>query len=144
VFALLAGKLDSNPHLIIPTIVLTFVSLVTLIISIRVTRPSISSGIFTKDDIEKKKVNLLFFGNFYKMNLNDFSMGMNAMMDDKEFLYGSMIKDFYYLGQVLGAKYKLLRLAYTVFMYGITASAIIFILFIWLYPNMPNVDNFIE
>ena len=71
-------------------------------------------------------------------------MGMNAMMDDKEFLYGSMIKDFYYLGQVLGAKYKLLRLAYTVFMYGITASAIIFILFIWLYPNMPNVDNFIE
>ena len=48
VFTILARKLDTNPHLIIPTIVLTIVSLVTLIMAVRVTRPSISSGLFTE------------------------------------------------------------------------------------------------
>lgn len=144
IFTVLAGKLDANPHLIIPTLVLTIVSLVTLIISIRVTRPSISSGVFTKDDIKNKTTNLLFFGNFYRMNLEDFNWGMQEMMNDKDFLYGSMIKDFYYLGQVLGEKYKLLRLAYTFFIYGITASAILFTLFIWLYPSNTAVENLIE
>ena len=132
VFTILAGKLDTNPHLIVPTIVLTIVSLVTLVIAVRVTRPTISSGLFSESDIKERKANLLFFGNFYKMNLKDFTWGMEEMMEDKDFLYGSMIKDFYFLGQVLGKKYKLLRLCYTIFMYGITLAALLFGLFIWL------------
>lgn len=144
VFTILARKLDTNPHLIIPTIVLTIVSLVTLIMAVKVTRPTISSGLFSEKDIKEKKTNLLFFGNFYKMNLKDFTWGMEEMMEDKDFLYGSMIKDFYYLGQVLGKKYKLLRLCYTVFMYGITIAAVLFGLFIWLYPNSTDLNNLIE
>jgi len=144
IFTILAGKLDNNPHLIVPTIVLTLVCLVTLVIAVRVTRPSISSGLFTKEDIQKKNTNLLFFGNFYQMNIKDFTWGMNEMMEDKDYLYGSMIKDFYFLGQVLGKKYKLLRWCYTSYMYGITLSAILFILFIWLYPNTAELNNLIE
>ncbi len=144
VFTILARKLDSNPHLIIPTIVLTIVSLVTLIMAVKVTRPTISSGLFSEKDIKEKKTNLLFFGNFYKMNLKDFTWGMEEMMEDKDFLYGSMIKDFYYLGQVLGKKYKLLRLCYTIFMYGITLAAILFGLFIWLNPSSTDLNNLIE
>jgi predicted metal-dependent HD superfamily phosphohydrolase len=144
VFTILARKLDTNPHLIIPTIVLTIVSLVTLIMAVRVTRPSISAGLFTKDDIKNKNTNLLFFGNFYKMNLKDFTWGMNEMMEDKDFLYGSMIKDFYYLGQVLGQKYKLLRISYTIFMYGITLASILFAIFVWLNPNPTDLNNIID
>ena len=144
IFTILAGKLNANPHLIVPTIVLTIVSLVTLVIAVRVTRPSISSGLFTKEDIQKKNTNLLFFGNFYQMNIKDFTWGMNEMMEDKDYLYGSMIKDFYFLGQVLGKKYKLLRWCYTSYMYGITLSAILFTLFIWLYPNTAELNNLIE
>ena len=144
VFTILARKLDSNPHLIIPTIVLTMVSLVTLILAVRVTRPSVSSGIFTKEDIQNKDANLLFFGNFFKMNLKDFSWGMMEMMNDRDFLYGSMIKDFYFLGQVLGRKYKLLRLCYTIFMYGITLAALLFAYYIWMNPNMTDLNNLIE
>lgn len=144
VFTILVRKLDTNPQLIVPTIALTIVSLVTLILAVRVTRPSISSGVFTKDDIKNKKANLLFFGNFYKMNLNDFTWGMHEMMEDRDFLYGSMIKDFYYLGQVLGTKYKLLRLCYTIFMYGITISALLFALFVWLFPNPTDINNLID
>ncbi len=144
VFTILIRKLDTNPQLIVPTIVLTLVSLITLIMAVKVTRPSISSGLFTKDDIKNKKVNLLFFGNFYKMNLKDFTWGMQEMMEDKNFLYESMIKDFYYLGQVLGKKYKLLRLCYTVFMYGITLSAILFALSVWMFPDSAGINNLIN
>jgi len=91
-----------------------------------VTRPKITDGKFTKDDILNKKTNLLFFGNFFKMDLPDFAWGMKEMMEDKEYLYGSMVKDFYFLGQVLGRKYKYLRICYTIFMFGLIISVIAF------------------
>ncbi len=134
IIAVLARKLDSNPHLIIPTALITLVSLTTLVIATIVTRPKITSGTFTKEDIEKKKVNLLFFGNFFNMDLKNFEWGMREMINDKDYLYGNMIKDFYYLGQVLGYKYKYLRLCYNVFMYGLIISIIAFTIAIMSYP----------
>lgn len=135
IIAILARKLDTNPHLIIPTAIITLVSLSTLVIATIVTRPKITSGIFTKEDIERKKANLLFFGNFFNMDLKNFEWGMREMISDKDYLYGSMIKDFYYLGQVLGHKYKYLRVCYNVFMYGLIISVIAFTIAIFLYPE---------
>lgn len=132
--SILIRKLDSNPHLIIPTALLVTTSLITLVYAILVTRPKVSSGTFTIEDIKSKKTNLLFFGNFYKMSINDFSWGMKEMMNDKDYLYDSMIKDFYYLGQVLGLKYKHLRLCYTIFMYGMIISVIAFVIAFITYP----------
>lgn len=142
---LLARKLDSNPHLVIPTIVLSASSLATLIYAILATRPKVTEGIFTKEDIKNKRTNLLFFGNFHNMNLEDFTWGMNEMMDDRDYLYGSMIKDFYFLGQVLGKKYQLLRICYNIFMYGMVLSIVLFIIFILLYPEgATNMNNILE
>ncbi|HMS64274.1 MAG TPA: DUF5706 domain-containing protein [Ignavibacteria bacterium] len=128
-------KFDSNPELVIPTLILVTVSLVCIIYAVLVTRPKITIGKFTKDDILNKRTNLLFFGNFHKMDLKDFEWGMNQMMNDKEFLYGSMIKDFYFLGQVLGRKYKYLRICYTIFMFGLIASVIAFIIAFLITPS---------
>lgn len=139
-FALLASKLDKNPHLIIPTFIMILVSLVTLIFAIIVTRPKISSGTFTKEDIHNKKANLLFFGNFYLMNLSDFSWGMKEMIGNKDYLYDSMIKDFYYLGQVLGHKYRFLRICYSIFIYGLIISVIAFVIAI-LSSSTPTILN---
>jgi len=137
---ILARKLDTNPHLIIPTLSLSLVSLTTLIFAILVTRPKITSGTFTKEDIENKRANLLFFGNFYNMNLENFTWGMLEMMNDKDYLYGSMIKDFYFLGQVLGKKYKNLRICYSIFMYGFIISILLFVVFIALNPGGTQID----
>ncbi len=142
--AVMARKLDSNPQLIIPTAILALVSLVTLIFAIMVTRPKITSGTFTHDDIKEKRVNLLFFGNFFNMNLKDFEWGMTEMMGDKDFLYGSMIKDFYYLGQVLGQKYRYLRICYNIFMYGLIISILAFAIAVFLYPGGTNLGPLIE
>jgi len=125
--SLLLRKLEDNPHLVVPTILLLVVCVVTMVFSILATRPSLPKGVFTEEDIDNKKVNLLFFGNFFKMSYDDYSRGMNKMMDDREFLYGSLTRDVYSQGIVLGHKYRLLRIAYNIFMYGVVASVIAFV-----------------
>ena len=135
IVSIMIRKLDTNPHLIIPTAMLTLTSLVTLVYAILVTRPKVTRGIFTEEDIKEKKANLLFFGNFHKMSLKDFTWGMKEMMKDKEFLYDNMIMDFYYLGQVLGQKYQKLRICYTFFMYGLIISVLAFAIAFIMYPG---------
>jgi hypothetical protein len=123
-------KLDnpSNAHLIIPTIILIISSVIAITFAILATRPSITLGSFTRNEVSEKKVNLLFFGNFYKMPYEDYNWAMNQLMKDKEYLYDSMIKDLYHLGIVLEKKYRLLRMAYTIFMFGIIFSVTAFLI----------------
>ncbi|WP_432671890.1 Pycsar system effector family protein [Flavobacterium sp. SM2513] len=125
----LIPKLDSpsNSHLIVPTFIMLFFSVLSIIFAILSTRPKISGGSFTRKQIENKEVNLLFFGNFYKMPLEEYTWAMKEMMKDGEYLYDTMIKDLYFLGLVLNRKYKLLRVTYTVFMIGILISVAAFV-----------------
>ena len=125
----LIPKLDAprNAHLVIPSFVMIMFSVACIILAIMSTRPKVSSGTFTRKEIEEKKVNLLFFGNFYKMPLEEYLWAMKEMMKDRQYLYDTMIKDLYYLGVVLNRKYTLLRLTYTVFTIGIIASVVAFV-----------------
>jgi len=123
-------KLDSpkNAHLVIPTFIMLMSSVITIIFAILSTRPKVTSGVFTREDIENKKINLLFFGNFYKMPLEEYDWAMNEMMKDRDYLYSNMIKDLYYLGLVLQRKYNLLRIAYNFFMIGIIITVVAFVI----------------
>ncbi|MBM2845893.1 MAG: hypothetical protein HW407_1205 [Bacteroidetes bacterium] len=125
---LLLNKLDTNLHLVIPTIILMSVCLTAMIFAILATRPNVTTGTFTREDIEQKRANLLFFGNFHNSTLEDFTWGMKEMMNDSDYLYGSMIKDLYYLGKVLGRKYRYLRICYNIFMYGLVVSVLAFVI----------------
>jgi HD superfamily phosphodiesterase len=127
VISLLLRKLDEYDFLRWPTYLILAVSVVTIIFSILATRPSLPAGRFSQADIDEKKVNLLFFGNFYRMKLDDYTSGMLQMMDDRDFLYGTLIKDIYSQGVVLGRKYRLLRISYNIFMYGLIASVIAYV-----------------
>ena len=110
---------EGGETFLIPSVVLMLTCLVTITLAILATRPSINSGRFTEEDIRNKKTNLLFFGNFHKMSLQDYQWGMSQMLRDKEYLYNTMTMDIYFLGVVLARKYRFLRIAYTVFMIGI-------------------------
>lgn len=128
VLSLLLRRLEDQPYLAIPTFMLIAISLVAMIFAILSTRPSIPNGSFTLADIEQQKVNLLFFGNFYKMSLPDFKEAMQKTMADSDLLYGNLIMDGYAQGIVLGKKYRLLRISYYIFMFGLIASVIAFFL----------------
>lgn len=124
----LLPKLDnpSNTYLIYPTLIFLTSTVASIVLSVMATRPNVTKGKFTKEDVANKKVNLLFFGNFHQMKLDEFEWAMNEMMNDKDYLYGSLTKDLYFLGLVLNRKYNLLRTTYTVFIIGLVISVIAF------------------
>ena len=128
VLTVLFRKFSENPNLVIPALALIATSLTTIVFSILATRPNVSSGTFTEENIKNKETNLLFFGNFHRVPITNYLWGMKEMMKDGDYLYGSLIKDIYYLGVVLGKKYRLLRISYTAFMFGLIISIMLFIL----------------
>lgn len=128
VVSVLVRKVEENMDLVIPTIILVTVCLTTMVSAILATRPNISSGRFKREDIKNKRTNLLFFGNFHGMEIENYEWAMKEMMKDGDYLYGSLIKDIYYLGRVLGRKYKYLRLSYNIFMYGFVVAILSFVI----------------
>jgi predicted metal-dependent HD superfamily phosphohydrolase len=128
IISLLLRRLEDYSYLIIPTFIILVVSLTTMIFAILATRPSLPPGTFSQQEVNEKKVNLLFFGNFYRMSLQEYVAGMREVMADREYLYGSLIVDVYSQGVVLGRKYRLLRASYNIFMFGLIASVLAFII----------------
>jgi predicted metal-dependent HD superfamily phosphohydrolase len=125
-FSVLLGRLEYYPHLAIPTLLLAVVSLLAIVFAVLAIRPSVTSGKFTEDDIRQKQTNLLFFGNFHQMELEEYNWAMNEMLKDRDYIYGSMIKDVYFLGIVLAQKYRYLRISYNIFMYGLIIAVLAF------------------
>lgn len=134
IISILFRKLEEMPNLIIPTIMLILVCLFTIVFAILATRPVITVGKFSREDIMSKRTNLLFFGNFYKMPLEEYEWGMKQVMKDKDMVYSNMIHDIFYLGQVLGRKYQLLHISYSIFMYGIVLSIIAYAIALLVFP----------
>lgn len=124
----LVPNFSENPKLIIPTLILLIVCLTSIVFATLSTMPKVTQGVFTREDIKKKRSNLLFFGNFYNMKIDDFHWGMMEMIKDSDFLYSSMTRDLYFLGKVLAKKYDYLRYCYRVFMYGLITAVIAFAL----------------
>ena len=123
---------QSNKHLLIPSLILVLFSVASIILSIMSTRPNVTSGEFTKEQVKNRNVNLLFFGNYHKMPFDQFKWGMNKLIKDKDYVYEMLMLDLHLLGKVLHRKYFLLRLTYTVFMTGIIVSVIAFIMAFYL------------
>ncbi|WP_242131421.1 Pycsar system effector family protein [Aestuariivivens marinum] len=126
VMANLISKLDTNAYLLYPTAIFTLSCVVSMVLSIIATRPNITGGEFTKEDVANKEVNLTFFGNFHKMKLKEFEWAIGELLKDKDYVYKSLTKDLYFLGKVLERKYRILRLTYTIFMIGMIVSVLAF------------------
>ncbi|GAB3016431.1 Pycsar system effector family protein [Spirosoma pulveris] len=125
--SILPRRIEENPNLMIPTALFLTTSVLTIVFAILATRPNVTQGTFSHEDIQQKKGNLLFFGNFHRMSLGEYEWGIQELMQDSSYLYGTMTRDIYYLGLVLAKKYKLLRVAYTVFMFGFVTSILAFL-----------------
>lgn len=126
-----ASQMAEYPQFILPVITLVLVSLVTIVLSVLATRPSVTEGKFSKKDILSKKTNLLFFGNFHGMDIEDYEWGVAEMLKDSDYLYSSLTRDIFFLGKVLGRKYKILRIAYTTFMLGFVFSILMLLVTIY-------------
>ena len=133
VISVLLKKLEESTYLVGPTIFLLIVCLTTIVFAVLTTKPKISKGIFTREQVEQRQANLMFFGNFHNMDIDTYNWGVKQMMNDNDYLYSSMAKDIYYLGKVLAVKYRYLKIGYIVFMLGMITSVLAFAVCFWMH-----------
>ncbi|AMJ67971.1 metal-dependent phosphohydrolase [Hymenobacter sp. PAMC 26628] len=125
----LGPSFTRNPMLAVPMGILLLTSLGSVVTAILSAQPDVTSFKWLKKSPEiatNRRVNLLFFGNFTKLSLDNFQAGMRDLMREKDMLYTNMVTDVYYLGEVLARKYGLLRKSYSIFMVGLILTVLSF------------------
>jgi len=108
----------------IPAAIITIASLISITFSIIAITPNILQGNFSEEEIRSKKGNLLYFGNFHNMHYRDFEWAFLQMLQDKDYLYSSMIRDFYYQAQILHKKSTAIRVSLFSFLFGLGIATI--------------------
>lgn len=133
IIASVAPKLDANPWLLIPTTIFLVGTLASIVYAILAARPRVSTEPITLKDLEHSQGNILFFGDFANLREENFLEGMMELVDDREVLYETMIRNIYGLGVVLKKKFALLQVAYTIFMLALILGVTSFIgVFVWI------------
>ena len=78
--------------------------------------------------IAKNEPNWLFFGAFSQIEEEDFVEKILFRIGDQETIYRTMLHDIHQLGSVIERKkYRYLRLAYRVFLIGISVTFVVFV-----------------
>lgn len=108
-------------------LILLISSLLSIVFAVLAIIPTKSHGEFSEQEIRSRKGNLLYYGNYHNMSFRDYNWGFLQMMNDGDYLYTSLIKDLYFMGQELHRKYKYIRISLGVFMIGIVLTVILFI-----------------
>lgn len=98
---------------------------ISIVFSMMAVSPEKSHGKLNEELIKKKEGNPLFFGNFKDMAEDTYVNSMMKMVDDRDFIYRSMIQDIYHLGLILENKRKRLRKALLVFIIGLCCSLLL-------------------
>jgi hypothetical protein len=129
-FSFLGTSFKENQRFIFPVISLLLTGLASIIFAILSAKPKVTEKVSSLDELKKKKVSVLFFGNYSNLTIQEFESQMKELMKSQELLYGNMIRDLYYLGKVLTQKYKLLRYSYLAFMLGLIITVFLVILII--------------
>ena len=112
---------------LVPVIIFLIVGLTSLVFAVLSARPKVTSLNQGLTDIQARKRNLAFFGNFVTLSLDDFEEAMDEVLSDGSLLYGNMVRDRYHLGKVLDKKYRYLTIAYNIFMVGLIVTVSLFL-----------------
>ena len=128
IITMLVGNLGDVSNNIFPVIIFLVICLVTIVLAILSTRPNVKWGDYTQDDLQQNKVDLTFFGNFINMEYDDYLDSVKSMIKNDEHLYSTMIKNQYSLGKILAKKFRLIKIAYNVFMVGIIITVVAFLI----------------
>lgn len=120
VLGTLYSKLEADPHLIFPIGGMVLTNIFSICFAILATIPNaVSSKV-------RENIDLMTFDDFHNMSLDEYSHSVMGIMESRTTLYPSIIKDIHSLGVALSKKYKLIRISYLGFLYGIIISVILF------------------
>lgn len=114
------NQLSTDPHLIVPIVMMLGTNLASIAYAIFATRPELIHG---TDETR----NIMFYGNFQNMKEEEYISNILNVMDQGDELYKVIAKDTYHLGKTMDKKFKLLRKSFHIFLVGITVSVFAFI-----------------
>lgn len=118
---------DVVPNLL--PISILFVSILSMIFAMLAASPQVANLHVSKDTLMKGEANLLYFNNFLAITEAEYGDAMINVIEDTENIYRMMSTHIYNLGKVLIRKYKLLRISYIVFLFGMVINAMLFALY---------------
>ena len=118
-------RFDAPGNLLIPSLLLLAVCLVTIVISLIATKPTITRAAKQTPTSGNDPGDLLFFGNYTRFTADEYRHHLRKLLRNEEDLYNSLIDNVYAQGQVLTRKYRLLKFAYQFFMIGFPVVVII-------------------
>lgn len=135
--SLLGASFQQNQIVIYPIITLLITSLGAIIFAILSAKPTVTQK-GNLEEIKRKKVSILFFGNYSKIGVDEFEFEMRELMKSEEELYGNMIRDLYFLGKVLSKKYHLIKISYIIFMVGLIFTVLVTV---WVVVYLKSIDG---
>ncbi len=121
---------EVNPKIIFPAVLFLITGLASLIFAILSARPKITNVNKGLEDLDKIKQNIMFFGSFTSLTLENYEKAVEEVLNNEKLLYGNMSRDLYFLGKVLAKKYDYLIISYTIFMVGFITSVTLFLIFL--------------
>ena len=122
VFTICVAQATSRGHLPLPLLVLGISAFLSAVISAVAVMPTIHAA----KDLQGER-NLMFFGGFADMKEDEYVAEMLNRLADQETFLAMVARDVYQNGQVLAhKKYRLLKVAYSIFITGMFASVAAF------------------
>ncbi|THH37885.1 Pycsar system effector family protein [Neolewinella litorea] len=115
---------ETRPEILLPVVVFIACALASLVYAIISSKPH---SRYNEED------NLAFYGTISKLNREEFTRRMETTLLNPDALYGNLISDLHGLGRDIDRKYKLLKIAYNIFLIGLCISVILVVAVIFLY-----------
>ena len=137
-----ASYLSDKVYLLTPSIIFMLTCIATMVFATLSTRPIKMDGETNLKKLDFGKTNLFFFGNFYKIEQEEYQSAIKKVIANSDTLDKTIINDLYFLGHALGDKFRYLRTCYNVFIIGIILSFISFAISYATY--VPEVKDIIQ
>lgn len=118
---------ETRPPLLIPVTFFMVFGLCSLVFAVLSARPKVTRHPIAHLTPEARRKNLLFFGHFTQLDPDQYIQEMNDLFEDGQELQSAMHRDLYFLGKVLDRKYRLVSMAYTLFLIGFIGAVISFL-----------------
>lgn len=119
---------ENNPAILLPVVIFIVSGAASLIFAVLSARPKVTNLNQEAQNVQK---NIVFFGNFVHLDLDQYEAAMDAVFRSDELMYGNLTRDLYYLGKVLDKKYRYLSVSYTIFMIGFVTTVLTFLIILF-------------
>lgn len=124
VFSITVGQTDKG-GVPLPLLVLSCFAFLSAVCAVMVVMPATR-----QPPLDLEKSNILFFGAFTQMQEDEFTDLVVERLATDEGMFRTMLRDVYQNGQVLQKKkYRYLGYAYRLFLFGLTATLAVYLLF---------------